>query len=128
MHRLQHTSSWTFFFLAIGAAPVLKLPLVEQVALKHRPIPGDEAPPRVLGYLLGGTGVVQDDLRQHIVRPAAHPEVQVVLDLPRQYRGVRPLGGEYQMNPKGPSQPRQGGQLVFNLPQPLLAFLFSIVF
>lgn len=43
-----------FFFLAIGAAPVLKLPLVEQIALEHRPVPGDKAAPRVLGYLLGG--------------------------------------------------------------------------
>ena len=55
----------------LGAAPILKLPLVEQVALEHRPIPGDEAAPRVLGYLLGGAGVVQDDLGKHIVRPAA---------------------------------------------------------
>lgn len=33
-----------FFFLAIGAAPVLKLPLVEQIALEHCPSPGDKAP------------------------------------------------------------------------------------
>lgn len=115
-----------FFFLAIGAAPVLKPPLVEQVALKHRPIPGDEAPPCVLGYLLGGAGVVQDDLEKYVVSPAAYPEIQIILDLSRKYRSVGPLGREYQMNPKSPPQPRNGGQLVLDLPQPLLVLLTEI--
>ena len=37
-----------------GITP-LKLPLVEQVALKHRTVSGDETAPCVLGYLLGGS-------------------------------------------------------------------------
>ena len=44
------------------AAPNLKLPFVEQIALKHYAIPSDEAAPCVLGYLFGGAGVVEDDL------------------------------------------------------------------
>ena len=37
------------------AIPPLKLPLVEQIALKHYAIPSDETAPCVLGYLLGGS-------------------------------------------------------------------------
>ena len=44
-----------------GITP-LKLPLVEQIALKHYAVPSDEAAPCVLGYLFGGAGVVEDDL------------------------------------------------------------------
>ena len=40
--------------------PPLKLPLVEQIALKHRAISCDETAPRVLGYLFGGAGVIED--------------------------------------------------------------------
>ena len=40
--------------------PPLKLPLAEQVALKHRAISCDETAPRVLGYLFGGAGVIED--------------------------------------------------------------------
>ena len=36
-----------------GITP-LKLPLVEQVALKHRTVSGDETAPCILGYLIGG--------------------------------------------------------------------------
>ena len=86
----------TFFFLATGAAPFLKPPLVEQIALEHGPVPGDETAPCVLGYLFGGAGAVQDDLRKYIVRPAAYPEIQVVLDLPRNHSSVRALGGKKQ--------------------------------
>ena len=35
--------------------PPLKLPLVEQIALKHRAISCDEAAPCILGYLFGGS-------------------------------------------------------------------------
>ena len=45
-----------------GITP-LKLPLVEQVALEDSAVLGDEAAPCVFGYLVGGAGVVQDDLR-----------------------------------------------------------------
>ena len=36
--------------------------------MKHSPIPGDEAAPCVLGYLVGGAGVVQNDVKKHTVR------------------------------------------------------------
>ena len=62
-------------------------------------------------------------MRQHTVRPAAYSKIQVILDLPRKYRGVGPLGRKYQMNPKGPPQPRNGGQPVLDLPQPFLVLL-----
>ena len=39
-----------------------KLPLVEQIALEHSSIPGDETAPCVLGNLIGGAGIVQNDL------------------------------------------------------------------
>ena len=105
-----------------GITP-LKLPLVEQVALEHRPIPGDEAAPRVFWYLLGGAGVVQDNLREDIIRSAAHPEIHVVSDLAGNNRCVRALGGEYQMDTKGAAQAGEGGELVFNLGQPFLVLL-----
>lgn len=60
---------------------LLKLPFVEQVALEHCAVPRDEAASRIFGNLFGGAGVVQDDLRKHIIRPAAYPEIQVALDL-----------------------------------------------
>ena len=44
-----------------GITP-LKLPLVEQIALKHRAISCDEAAPCILGYLFGGAGVIEDNL------------------------------------------------------------------
>ena len=44
-----------------GITP-LKLPLVEQIALKYRSVPSDEAATRVLGNLFGGAGVVENDL------------------------------------------------------------------
>jgi len=46
----------TFFFLAIGPASRLKLPLVKKVALEDGAILEDEAAPCVFGYLLGGAG------------------------------------------------------------------------
>ena len=79
---------------------------VQQVSLEHSTIPGDEAAPCVLRYLLGSAGVVQDDLRKHAVRPAAYPEIQVVLDLAGDDVGVGPLGGKYQMDTKSPPQSR----------------------
>lgn len=77
---------------------------VQQVSLEHSTIPGDEAAPCVLGYLISGAGIVQNDLREYIVRPAAYPEIQVVLDLAGENVGVRALGGEDQVDAKGPSQ------------------------
>ena len=94
--------------------------LVEQIALKHYAVPSDEAAPCVLWYLLGSAGVVQDDLRKHTVRPAAYPEIHVVLDLTGDDIGVGPLGGKYQMDTKCPPQSRNRGQPVFDLRQQLL--------
>jgi len=66
-------SHWASFCAAWY--PPLKLPLVEQIALKHRAISCDEAAPCILGYLFGGAGVVENNLRKHAVRPAANTEI-----------------------------------------------------
>ena len=102
-----------------GITP-LKLPLVEQIALKHYAVPSDEAAPCVLWYLLGSAGVVQDDLRKHTIRPAAYPEIHVVLDLTGDDIGVGPLRGKYQMDTKSPPQSCNRGQPVFDLCQQFL--------
>ena len=102
-----------------GITP-LKSPLVEQIALKHYAVPSDEAAPRVLGYLFGGAGAVEDDLRKHAVRSAANTEIHVVAYLAGDDGRIRPLRGKNEMNTKCPSLPRNGGQLVFNLRQQLL--------
>ena len=82
-----------FLFAWHGITPS-KLLLVEQIALEHSSVPGDEAAPCVLGNLIGGAGIIQNDLRKYVVRPAAYPEIQVVLDLTRENIGVRALGGK----------------------------------
>ena len=89
--------------------------------MEHRTVSGDEAAPRVLGNLFGGAGVVEDDLRKHVIRPAANPEIHVVLDLTGNDGGIRPLRGENKVDAKRPPLPRDGGQPVFNLRQQLLS-------
>lgn len=42
--------------------------LIEEIALKHRPVSRDEPSSCVLGDLFGGAGVVENDLREHAVR------------------------------------------------------------
>ena len=111
-------SHWASFCAAWY--PPLKLPLVEQIALKHRAISCDEAAPCILGYLFGGAGVVENDLRKHAVRPAAYPEIHVVLDLTGDDIGVGPLRGKYQMDTKSPPQSCNRGQSVFYLCQQFL--------
>ena len=102
-----------------GITP-LKLPLVEQVALKHRTVSGDETAPCILGYLFGGAGVVENNLRKHAVRPAANTKIHVVAYLAGDDRCVRPLRGKDKMDSKRPALPRDSGQLVFDLRQQLL--------
>ena len=102
-----------------GITP-LKLPLVEQVALKHRTVSGDETAPCILGYLIGGAGVVENNLRKHAVRPAANTEIHVVAYLAGNDRCVRSLRGKNEMDTKCPPLPCNGGQPVFNLRQQLL--------
>lgn len=102
------------------AAPNLKLPFVEQIALKHYAIPGDEAAPCILGYLFGGAGVVENNLRKHAVRPAANTKIHVVAYLAGDDRCVRPLRGKDKMDSKRPALPCDSGQLVFDLRQQLL--------
>ena len=102
-----------------GIAP-LKLPLVEQVALKHRTVSGDETAPCILGYLIGGAGVVENNLRKHAVRPAANTEIHVVAYLTGDDGRIRPLRGKNEMDAERPSLPCDSGQLVFNLRQQLL--------
>ena len=85
--------------------------------MKHGAVPGDEAASCVLGYLFGGAGVVQDNPGKCGFRPAAGPEIHVVLDLTGENISVRALGGKYQMDTKRPPQPGQRRQPVFNLGQ-----------
>ena len=102
------------------AIPPLKLPLVEQVALKHRTVSGDETAPCILGYLIGGAGVVENNLRKHAVRPAANTKIHVVAYLAGDDRCVRPLRGKDKMDSKRPALPCDSGQLVFDLRQQFL--------
>ena len=94
--------------------------LVEQIALKHYAVPSDEAAPRVLGYLFGGAGAVEDDLRKHAVRSAANTEIHVVAYLAGDDGRVRSLRGKDEVDTERPSLPCNGGQFVFNLRQQLL--------
>ena len=105
------------FLLSWHGITPLELFLVKQIGLEYRAISRDEAAPCVLRYLLGGAGIVQDDLRKHAVRPAANTEIHVVLDLAGENVSVWPLGGEYQMNTKSPPQSCNRGQSVFDLRQ-----------
>lgn len=102
------------------AAPNLKLPFVEQIALKHYAIPGDEAASRVLGYLFGGAGVVENDLRKHAVRSAANPEIHVVAYLAGDDCCVRSLRGKNKVYAERPPLLCDSGQPVFDLRQQLL--------
>lgn len=102
------------------AIPPLKLPLVEQIALKHRAISCDEAAPCILGYLFGGAGVVENNLRKHAVCPATNAKIHVVAYLAGDDRCVRPLRGKDKMDSKRPALPCDSGQLVFDLRQQLL--------
>ena len=101
--------------MAHGTHHPSQLFLVEQIALEHGAVPGDETPSCVLGNLICGTGVIQDDLGKNAVRPAADPEIHVVLDLPRNDVGVRALGCDDQVDTEGTAQPGDGRQSVFNL-------------
>ena len=94
--------------------------LVEQIALKHYAVPSDEAAPRVLGYLFGGAGAVEDDLRKHAVRSAANTEIHVVAYLAGDDGRVRSLRGKDEVDTERSSLPCNGGQFVFNLRQQLL--------
>lgn len=48
---------------------VFLLLLIEQIVPEQSPAPSDEAVPYVPGYLFGGAGVVQNDLRKNVVHP-----------------------------------------------------------
>ena len=102
-----------------GITP-LKLPLVEQIALKYRSVPSDETAPRILGYLFGGAGVVENDLRKYAVRPAANTEIHVVAYLAGNDGRIRPLRGENKVDTERPSLPCNCRQPIFNLCQQLL--------
>ena len=99
-----------------GITP-LKLPLVEQVALKHRTVSGNETASRILWNLFGGAGVIENDLRKYAVRPAANTEIHVVAYLAGDDRCIRSLRGKNKVDTKRPPLPRDGGQPAFNLRQ-----------
>ena len=102
-----------------GITP-LQLLLVEQIALKYRTIPSDETAPRVLGYLFGGAGVVENDLRKHAVCSAANTEIHVVAYLTGDDGRIRPLRGKNKVDAERPPLPRDGGELTFDLGKQLL--------
>lgn len=102
-----------------GITP-LKLPLVEQVALKHRTVSGNETASRILWNLFGGAGVVENDLRKYAVRPAANTEIHVIAYLAGDDGRIRSLRGKDEVDTERPSLPCDSGQLVFNLRQQLL--------
>lgn len=112
-------------FLARHGITPLKLPLAEQVALEHRAIPSDEAAPCILGYLFGGVGVIENDLRKHAVRSAANTKIYVVAYLAGDDGGVRSLRGEDQMNTESPPLSCDCRQLVFHLCQQLLPLVIG---
>lgn len=74
----------------------------------------------VLWYLLSCVTVSENDLGQDRIGSAADAAVQIVPYLPVEDVGVRPLGGEDQVDAKGPALPGNGGQLRFQLPDLLL--------
>ena len=107
-----------------GITP-LKLPLVEQVALKHRTVSGNETASRILWNLFGGAGVVEYDLRKYAVRPAANTEIHVVAYLAGDDGRIRPLRGKNKVDAKRPPLPRDGGEHTFNLGKQLLPLVIS---
>ena len=102
-----------------GITP-LKLPLVEQIALKHRAISCDEAALCILGNLFSGAGVIEDNLRQYITRPAANPEIHVIFNLAGEDICVWPLRGKNQVDSESSALPCDCRQPIFNLRQQLL--------
>ena len=113
------------FLLAWHGITPLEPFLVKQIALEYCSISRYETAPCVFWYLLGGAGVVENDLRKHTIRSAANTEIHVVAYLAGDDGRIRPLRGKNEMNTKCPSLPRNGGQLVFNLCQQLLPFVIS---
>ena len=113
------------FLLAWHGITPLEPFLVKQIALEYCSISRYETASRILGYLFGGAGVVENDLRKHTIRSAANTEIHVVAYLAGDDGRIRPLRGKNEMNTKCPSLPRNGGQLVFNLCQQLLPFVIS---
>ena len=112
------------FHFSWHGIPPSKLILVKQIALEHSTVSGDEAAPCVLGNLVSSTGVVLNDLREYIVRSAAHPEVQVVLDLAGNHICVWALGNTNKMDIKSLTQPGQVASLFSSC---FGTFLFSLL-
>lgn len=114
------------FLLAWHGITPLEPFLVKQIALEYCSISRYETAPCVFWYLLGGAGVVENDLRKHTIRSAANTEIHVVAYLAGDDGRIRPLRGKNEMNTKCPSLPRNGGQLVFNLCQQLLPVRYQL--
>ena len=66
------------FLLAWHGITPLEPFLVKQIALEYCAISREEAAPCVLGYLIGGAGIVQDDLRENAGRRSS-PLIQCLL-------------------------------------------------
>lgn len=63
------------FLLAWHGITPLEPFLVKQIALEYCSISRYETAPCVFWYLLGGAGVVENDLRKHTIRSAANTEI-----------------------------------------------------
>lgn len=93
--------------------------------MKYRAISGDETATRILGYLFGGAGVVEYDLRKYAVCPAANTEIHVVTYLAGDDRCIRSLRGKNKVDTKRPPLPRDGGEHTFDLGKQLLPLVIS---
>ena len=71
---------WSSIFLRGMRSTLL---VIKQIPTKQNAILIEKKALAVLGDTVCGIGVVQDDLRQNIIRLAADTPIQIVLDLTR---------------------------------------------
>ena len=82
-----------------------------------------EATFAVLRNQIGCIGIIQNDLRQVVVCSAAYPAIQIIPNLTGENDCIRTLGGQNQMDSKGPAQSSNRFQLAFDLDRQLFQFL-----
>ena len=82
-----------------------------------------EATFAVLRNQIGCIGIIQNNLGQVVVCSAAYPAIQIIPNLTGENDCIRTLGGQDQMNAKGPSQSGNRFQLALNLDRHFFQFL-----
>ena len=95
--------------------------IVKPVCLEHRPILGDKSALGVIGDLVGGFGVVQDDLREDMVGSAADSDVEIIFDLAAEDVGIGSLGCQDQVDAEGSALSGNHGEAAFNFADDLLS-------